>query len=88
VSLAQSEKAPKGFDLDKNDNRIILCAAALKESGRQVFFVSKDINARVKSTALGVKAVDYEKEKVVFSQFDYFIFNILKNLSLINCRWL
>ena len=64
VSLAQSEKAPKGFDLDKNDNRIILCAAALKESGRQVFFVSKDINARVKSTALGVKAVDYEKEKV------------------------
>ncbi len=64
VSLAQSDKAPKGFDTAKADNRIILCAAALKEGGRQVFFVSKDINARVKSTALGVKAVDYEKEKV------------------------
>jgi len=64
VSLAQSETAPKGFDTAKNDNRIILCAAAIKESGRQVFFVSKDINARVKATALGVKAVDYEKEKV------------------------
>ncbi len=64
VSLAQSEKGPKGFDTTKPDNRIILCAAAIKESGRQVFFVSKDINARVKATALGVKAVDYEKEKV------------------------
>ncbi|MBN2874458.1 MAG: PhoH family protein [Spirochaetales bacterium] len=64
VSLAQSERVPKGFDLDKNDNRIILCAAALREGGRQVFFVSKDINARVKATALGVKAVDYEKQKV------------------------
>jgi len=64
VSLAQSEKGPKGFDTTKPDNRIILCAAAIKERGRQVFFVSKDINARVKATALGVKAVDYEKEKV------------------------
>ena len=64
VSLIQSERAPKGFDLDKPDNRILLCAVALKEGGRQVFFVSKDINARVKATALGVKAVDYEKEKV------------------------
>ncbi|PKL08273.1 MAG: phosphate starvation-inducible protein PhoH [Spirochaetae bacterium HGW-Spirochaetae-7] len=64
VSLAQANSAPKGFDLEKNDNRIILCAVALKEGGRQVFFVSKDINARVKSTALEVKAVDYEKEKV------------------------
>jgi len=64
VSLEQSDSVPKGFDLNKNDNRIILCASALKEAGRQVFFVSKDINARVKSTAIGVKAVDYEKEKV------------------------
>lgn len=64
VSLAQSDKVPKGFDTTNPDNRIILCAASIKESGRHVFFVSKDINARVKSTALGVKAVDYEKEKV------------------------
>jgi PhoH-like ATPase len=64
VSLAQAETAPKGFDTTKPDNRIILCAAALKEGNRQVFFVSKDINARVKATALGVRAVDYEKEKV------------------------
>jgi PhoH-like ATPase len=56
-----------GFhDLDnhKADNRIILCALELKEQGRNVFFVSKDINARIKSIALGVRAVDYEKHKV------------------------
>ncbi len=64
VSLAQSDKMPRGFDPTKADNRILLCASALKEGGRQVFFVSKDINARVKATALGIKAVDYEKEKV------------------------
>ena len=34
--------------------------------GAQVFFVSKDINARVKAEALGLKAVDYEKQKIGF----------------------
>lgn len=64
VTLAQPEELPEGFATDKNDNRIILCAYELKLRGRQVFFVSKDINARVKATALGIKAVDYEKQKV------------------------
>jgi PhoH-like ATPase len=50
--------------LDKNDNRILLQAAALLKEGYRVFFVSKDINARVKAGALGLKAVDYEKQKV------------------------
>ena len=42
----------------------LLTALALEESGRRTFFVSKDINARVKAAALGIKAVDYEKQKV------------------------
>jgi hypothetical protein len=33
-----------------------------------VFFVSKDINARVKATALGIRAVDYEKQKINISK--------------------
>jgi len=49
---------------DKPDNKILLTALTLKKRGRRVFFVSKDINARVKATALGLKAVDYEKQKV------------------------
>ena len=64
VSLALPDKTPAGIELEKNDNRIILCAYALQAEGRRVFFVSKDINARVKATALGIKAVDYEKQKV------------------------
>lgn len=55
---------PADLPLDRNDNVIILQAAALLQSGRPVFFVSKDINARVKAAVLGLKAVDYEKQKV------------------------
>jgi PhoH-like ATPase len=64
VSLDLPDKIPQGIELDKNDNKIILCAYALQAEDKRVFFVSKDINARVKATALGLKAVDYEKQKV------------------------
>ena len=64
VSYRMPSDVPQGIALDKNDNKIILCAYALQRDGRQVFFVSKDINARVKATALGLRAVDYEKQKV------------------------
>jgi len=53
-----------GFSQEKADNKIILTAYQLQLEGRQVFFVSKDINARVKATALGIRAVDYEKQKI------------------------
>ncbi len=64
VSLRLPDATPEGVELEKTDNRIILCAYGLQQDGRKVFFVSKDINARVKATALGLKAVDYEKDKV------------------------
>lgn len=55
---------PPDLKRDKADNRIIQTALELQAAGRMVFFVSKDINARVKAEALGLKAVDYEKQKV------------------------
>jgi len=64
VSLRLPDVGPEGLALDHNDNKIILCAFALQKEGRKVFFVSKDINARVKATAIGLRAVDYEKQKV------------------------
>ncbi|HTX73713.1 MAG TPA: PhoH family protein [Rectinemataceae bacterium] len=64
VSLRLPDDGPEGLALDRNDNKIILCAYALQKEGRKVFFVSKDINARVKATAIGLRAVDYEKQKV------------------------
>ena len=56
----------KDLDLSttKADNKIILCAYDLQQEGSRVFFVSKDINARIKALSLGVHAVDYEKHKV------------------------
>jgi len=65
VIETKARQIPTDLDKDKTDNRIILGALLLnQEEGRKVFFVSKDINARVKATALGIKAVDYEKQKV------------------------
>ncbi|HUX52633.1 MAG TPA: PhoH family protein [Spirochaetia bacterium] len=64
VGLSHSRDVPSDILEDKADNKIILTAYDLQHKGQTVFFVSKDINARVKATALGIKAVDYEKQKV------------------------
>ncbi len=64
VVLTHREHHSSDLLLDKADNKIILTAYQLLHEGKRVFFVSKDINARVKATALGIKAVDYEKQKI------------------------
>ncbi len=64
VMLSHGQKVPGDLLIEKMDNKIIMVALSLQEEGRQVFFVSKDINARVKATALGIRSVDYEKQKV------------------------
>ncbi|MBU0956865.1 MAG: PhoH family protein, partial [Spirochaetes bacterium] len=64
VSLEQPDSIPRGLDTSIADNRIILCALKFHQEGRLVFFVSKDINARVKATAMGIRAVDYDKQRV------------------------
>jgi PhoH-like ATPase len=51
---------------DTPDNRIISSALRIKEAGKEVIFVSKDINARIKSDALGITTMDFEKQKVDF----------------------
>ncbi|HEX3133773.1 MAG TPA: PhoH family protein [Planctomycetota bacterium] len=47
-----------------NDHRILGCAQMLKREGKNVFFISKDINARVKADALGIPSEDFENQKV------------------------
>jgi len=47
------------FGVNIADNKILLNAAHLKEQGRHVVFVTKDINARVKADILGIEAQDY-----------------------------
>ncbi len=46
------------------DNRIIAVAYDLLRRGESVVFISKDMNARIKSDALGVPTEDFEAQKV------------------------
>ncbi|MBF0197319.1 MAG: PhoH family protein [Planctomycetes bacterium] len=57
-----------GFSDDKADNRIIRVAYGLHKEGKTVTFITKDINARIKADALGLNAMDFEKEKINFDE--------------------
>jgi PhoH-like ATPase len=50
------------------DNRIICCAWNLMQEGKRVVFITKDINARIKSDSLGLVTEDFEAEKVDFER--------------------
>lgn len=62
-----TQKSTLGFDVA--DNKILLNAAHLKEQGRDVVFVSKDINARIKADALGITAQDYLRGLVLADNY-------------------
>ncbi|MDX9801863.1 MAG: PhoH family protein [Spirochaetia bacterium] len=69
VFVEEPEDFPSSLIREKPDNKIIMTALALHREREKVFFVSKDINARVKAGALGLKAVDYEKQTVNIKDF-------------------
>ena len=64
---------------DIMDNKILRVAYVLKQKnpGKKVIFVSKDINARIKSDALGIETRDYEKQKIDY-QKRYEGFRVIK----------
>jgi PhoH-like ATPase len=64
IALTYAKNPGIDFSADSSDNKIILTAYDLQQKGKTVFFVSKDINARVKASSIGIRAVDYEKQKV------------------------
>ena len=53
-----------GLEVNMADNMILCLAYSLSKKGEHVIFVSKDINARLKADALGLQAVDFDKQKV------------------------
>ncbi|MCK8827614.1 PhoH family protein [Natroniella acetigena] len=60
-----SSELPKALDPGKADNKIISTALNFKKkSDIPVILVSKDINMRIKVDAIGVKAEDYETDRV------------------------
>jgi PhoH-like ATPase len=55
---------PASIAEDSPDNRIIAAAWHLKEKGLPAVFVTKDLAARIKSDALGIKTEDFTNQKV------------------------
>ncbi len=55
---------PRSIREGSADNLILGVALAYKRQGKDVVFVTKDTNLRVKADALGVPAEDYETDKV------------------------
>lgn len=51
-------------DISLNDNLILSAALNLKESGKSVVLVTKDINLRLKADVLGIVAEDYGKNDI------------------------
>jgi len=57
---------PISLDVELGDNKIIgVARRLLKESNGDVIVVTKDINFRVKCDAVGIKAEDYYKDRIV-----------------------
>src|SRR6266480_1223531 len=66
VILEEDQKLCPGLTVNTPDNRIICTAFALHREGKRVVFISKDINARIKSDTLGITTEDFEAQKVDF----------------------
>ncbi|MBU0741604.1 PhoH family protein [bacterium] len=59
---------PKGMSGSIPDNRLLATALYLQEQGVDITFVTKDINARVKGDALGVRSEDLQRDTVDFDE--------------------
>ena len=68
VILEEDQQLCPGLSANTPDNRIICCAKSLMAVGKRVVFITKDINARIKSDALGIPTEDFEAQKVDFDR--------------------
>jgi PhoH-like ATPase len=67
MDAAVTEDLP--FHLSTKDNEILLTAMSVARKGYDVVFISKDLNARIKADALGLKSEDYISEYVTKDEF-------------------
>ena len=68
IILDEEQKLCPHLTADTPDNRIIAAAWHLRRQGKRVVFISKDINARIKSDTLGIQTEDFEAQKVDFER--------------------
>lgn len=66
ISLGPFVKKIPNMNPLLTDNKILTVAWEIKQKGDEVCFISKDVNARVKACALGIKAQDYENQVVAY----------------------
>ena len=66
VVMDTTVEVPAGFNETKLDNRILMTALAEQQADPDAYvcFVSKDINARIKADAIGIRSEDFETNKV------------------------
>ncbi len=55
--------------MSAGDNAILLTALSMQQQGNEVTFITKDLNARVKADAIGLKTEDYSKEHISEDEF-------------------
>ncbi|MBA2551933.1 MAG: PhoH family protein [Nocardioidaceae bacterium] len=67
LNHTDAESLPAGFRLGDNDTRILAVARNLWLEGHDVTLVSKDLPLRVKASAVGLVAEEYEAELVAES---------------------
>ena len=68
IIMRRGPEPDMDLNMEMPDNRIVRIAYRLHQNGDPVIFVSKDINARLKADALGIQAMDFEKQKVKFDE--------------------
>lgn len=67
--VKDSKQAPSvGLSLTVNDNLILASAMQLKADGETVTLITKDINLRLKSDAVGIQAEDYETTEITMDE--------------------
>lgn len=59
VLFEREVKQKQALRVDVADNKILMMAIAMSETGYDVVFVTKDINARIKADSLGIASQDY-----------------------------
>lgn len=67
LGSAMREVFNSDLGADSPDNRILRVAFALSKMQKSVVFISKDINLRLKADALGIKVMDFEREKIDYN---------------------
>ena len=71
LNHTDAESLPSGFRLGDNDTRILAVARNLANEGHAVTLVSKDLPLRIKASAVGLDAEEYNAEAISDSDTGY-----------------